>query len=558
MANAEATPGGPGPRAAGRWRRWGRACRAHPVRLALGGALLGLGVTSAFLDAILAGPVRTWAERAMNEQLKGYTVRIGRARPHIWKLGFELERLTLVQTSHPDPPVADIGGLAYDMQLGGILRFKVAGKLTILHPALHINLAQIEEEATSHGTLKNRGWQGALEAIYPIQLNQVKVIDGSLVYLDAGSADRPLQITQVSLLAENVRNVAAAKGTLPSKVTLDGTLFDTGKVGFKGAADFLREPYLAVAGQVSLKHVPLDRLQPLAEDYQLKTKGGFLSVDGELAYGPEIQQAVLRLVRLEDLAAEYVTSKATKPQEVKHGKQAVKLAKQLRDAPKFLLQVDTLELAHSEIGFRDASAKPPYRLFFADVALKLEHLSNHGDLGRSHFQAHGAFMGSGATTLVGDSRLTASPADVKLRLRMVGARLADLNPYLKANAGFDVAGGQLSMYSEFTISNGRLEGYCKPLVKDLKIYDRAKDGDKPLGQRVKLHVLQVLGGLFKNRSTKEVATVINISGSTSDPKSSGWQVVRGLIENGLFQAIRPGFLAPAAKPAPAKPPSRSK
>jgi hypothetical protein len=57
-----------------------------------------------------------------------------------------------------------------------------------------------------------------------------------------------------------------------------------------------------------------------------------------------------------------------------------------------------------------------------------------------------------------------------------------------------------------------------------------------------MDVLQWLANLFKNRSSKEVATVTRISGSTSDPKLSEWEAIRKLLGNGLFRAILPGFL----------------
>jgi hypothetical protein len=36
--------------------------------------------------------------------LEGYTVRIARTRPHLWRLGLVLDNLVLVQDSHPGPP----------------------------------------------------------------------------------------------------------------------------------------------------------------------------------------------------------------------------------------------------------------------------------------------------------------------------------------------------------------------------------------------------------------------------------------------------------------------
>jgi hypothetical protein len=546
------------------WRRFLKACRAHRVKSTVA-ALALVGVfASFFVDSLLAGPMRNWAERTMNSQLKGYTVHIARVRPHFWRLGIDLDDLVVLQDTHPDPPVADLAAMRFSLLLSELLRFKVAGDLTIIRPALHINLTQIEEEANSHVGLKERGWQSAVESIYPIKLDRVKVQDGSLLFLSSATASKPIQLTKIFMFAHNVRNIAVAKSVYPSPVSLEGDLFETGKVSFKGAADFLREPYAAAQGQLRLDKVPLDRLTPLAQDYQLKTTGGFLSLNGSIEYTPESQMAHLADVLLEDLRVDYVTSKATKTVEKKHAQQAIKLAKQVRNAPKLWLEVDTLKLKNSQIGFENKATTPPYRVFISRLSMNLEHLSNQAGYETSVFHAQGAFMGSGSTLLKGKVRSTSRPADVEVHLEVEDAKLPDLNGLLMAHARVDVAEGLISVYTEISVKNGQVEGYIKPLIKNLKISDRQKDKEKTFGKRVEMHVLQFFANVFKNRSTKTVATVARISGPTGGPKTNEWEVIRKLIGNGLAHAILPGFQAkpqatdppkPVPDPAPAAPPA---
>lgn len=548
-----ADPGtGPAQPPAG-WLRWLNAFRAHRGRGILAILAVSTLVALAFLDALLAGPMRSWAERTINANLTGYTVRIAKVRPHLWRLAFDLDDLVLVQTSHPEPPVADFGTLEFSMLWSELLRFKVAGNLTIQRPALHINLDQIEAEAQSHVRLKDRGWQKAVESIFPIKLNRVKVEEGSLLYLSSGTTSKPLQLTKITMLAQNVRNIAAAKGTYPSPVSLDAVLFGTGTVSFRGAADFLREPYAAAQGQLRLDKVPLDRLDPLAQAYQLKTSGGLLSLHGTVEVTPEAKEAHFEEVLFDQLKVDYVTSKATKALERAHGRQALKLAKKVRNAPRLLLKVDSLRLTRSQLGFVNEGVSPSYRLFMADMDLTLKNLSNQADQGGSDFQARGSFMGSGTTVVTGKFRPTATPAEAGVRLKLDDARLVDLNGMLRAHADVDVAEGLFSVYSEMTVRNNRIEGYVKPLIKNLKIYDRQKDKEKAFGKRVKLQVLQFFAGLLKNRDSKAVATVIHISGSTRDPKASEWEVIRKLVGNGLSRAILPGFLAGPKAAEPPKP-----
>jgi hypothetical protein len=189
----------------------------------------------------------------------------------------------------------------------------------------------------------------------------------------------------------------------------------------------------------------------------------------------------------------------------------------------------------------------------SDVSLKLTNLANQTGQGRSEFQAQGAFMGSGKTVFSGGFISTAQPADFALQLHMDDARLTDLNPFLLSQAGVDVADGLFSVYTEITVKGGRVEGYFKPMVKNLRVSEKRKDQAKPLGKRVEMHVLQGLANLFKNRSTKQVATVTRISGPTSDPKWSEWEAIRRLLGNGLFRAILPGYLDHGKHPKPGQP-----
>lgn len=487
----------------------------------------------------------------MNAKLKGYQIHIGRARPHLWRLGFEVDELVLVQSAHPEPPVADLGALDFSLAWWELARLRVAGDLTIRRPALHINLTQIMDEAASHVSLKDRGWQRAVEGIFPFRLNQVKVLDGSLLYLARGTEAKPLQFTHVAMMARNVRNIDAAPGAFPSPVTLEGVLFDSGAVSFQGTADFLRKPYTAVRGELHLAHVPLDRFHPLARVYQLKTTGGFLTAEGTLEATPEARTAHLREILVEDLRLDFLTSRSTLELEKRHAREALELAKRVRNAPHLLLQVDHLKVVRSEFGFLNEGTTPPYRLFLSGLDLDLTDLNNKKDLGRAGGHAKGAFMGHGTAQVWGDARMAAVPADFELHLKVEGAQLRDLNPMLTAYSGMDVAAGQVSVYSELTVKDGRLEGYLKPILQDVQIYDRKADAGKPFRKRVEMHLLQALTHLFKNRGSQEVATVIHLSGTTRAPKVSGWETLRHLLGNGFFRAILPGFLDP---PAPAEHP----
>ena len=98
-----------------------------------------------------------------------------------------------------------------------------------------------------------------------------------------------------------------------------------------------------------------------------------------------------------------------------------------------------------------------------------------------------------------------------------------------------------SVYSELSVKNGRVEGYVKPLFRDLNVYGAAQDEDKSLGQKLKEKAVDVISKVLRNRPREEVATVVPVSGPLENPKASTWETLIGLVQNAFIKAILPGF-----------------
>ncbi|HLN93330.1 MAG TPA: hypothetical protein VK389_05670, partial [Thermoanaerobaculia bacterium] len=131
--------------------------------------------------------------------------------------------------------------------------------------------------------------------------------------------------------------------------------------------------------------------------------------------------------------------------------------------------------------------------------------------------------------------------DLDLDIRIEGTQMTALNDVWRTYGKFDVAGGQMSVYSQLRIKNGYISGYVKPLFKDVNVYDPAQDKNKPFFKKLYEGVVEGLGKLLKNRKEDRVATVARISGPVSNPDSSVWQILGKAIENAFVRAILPGF-----------------
>jgi hypothetical protein len=116
-----------------------------------------------------------------------------------------------------------------------------------------------------------------------------------------------------------------------------------------------------------------------------------------------------------------------------------------------------------------------------------------------------------------------------------------MNDLLRAYGNFDVTAGIFSVYSELSVKQGKIEGYVKPLFKDMKVYDPRQDKEKTLWQKMYEGLVGGVANLLENTPRDEVATKVPVEGSLENPQTSTWETVVNLIQNAFFKAILPGF-----------------
>src|SRR5262249_1525235 len=141
-----------------------------------------------------------------------------------------------------------------------LLHLRLVADFEFQSPRVHINRPQLLQEANDKVPVKDKGWQDALEAIYPLKINHFQINDGELTYID-DDTKHPLQISRMHFVATNIRNVKAPDQTYPSPIRLDATVFDRGRLHVDGDANFLAEPYAGVRTDVELHDIPLSKLK---------------------------------------------------------------------------------------------------------------------------------------------------------------------------------------------------------------------------------------------------------------------------------------------------------
>jgi len=488
----------------------------------------------------LSDRLRREAETRMNAALVGYRVSIGSLSLNVLGLGLDLGDVVVVQEAHPDPPVARLARFGASIQWSALLAGEVVGDLVLDEPQIFLDSTQFRKEAGDERDLEDRGWQEAVRRIYPLEINAFRVNDGRLSYDDGGEVG-PVRLTEVDLVARNIRNVASRGGELPSPVELDAVVFGSGRIRFDGTADFLAEPHAALDGRLELSEVPLEPITPVAKHYAVRLAGGTLSADGRIAFAPDARRVELEEVVIDGVQADFVREGAAGARGERAAGKAARGATDPSPEPETAVRVARLRLTNGELGYVDREADPGYRLFVGHLDVTVEDFSNEKGAGTGRAEVKGAFMGSGTASL----RATFQPTDARTEfsssLRIEQVDMRTLNDLLRARGGFDVVAGNFSLYSEVGVREGRIEGYVKPLFSDLDVYDARQDAEEGVLQKAYEGIVGGVGTLLQNRPRDEVATRTDLSGPIESPDTSVWDIVGNLIRNAFFDAILPGL-----------------
>jgi hypothetical protein len=506
-------------------------------------------VASFFLDPI----VRSRVETSMNQHLKGYHTRLTRAHVQLLSGTLTLSGLIVKQDAHPDPPVADLPEMKFSIQLRELAIGHVVGDVLLTHPRVHINLPQLATEAKSKVPLKQEGWQDAIQSVYPFKINVFRIWDGEVSYIDT-DPQRPLYLKNIELTADNIRNIRSKDLEYPSPFRSTAIVFDDGRLSIDGRANFLDEPYPGILANYSISRMPLEKFEPVAQHANLHVYQGILESKGVVEYSPKIARVDVASASIDAVHLDYVHTSQTAPKEKEKVQVVKSAAKKANNAPTIELNARDLELTNSEIKFINNAANPHYTIAITDANLHATNLSNHQSQGNATIEISGKLMGSGDTKMNAVFRPDLQGPDFNFDLATNNTDLTAFNDFLKAYGRFDVASGKVSVFAQVSVKQHNVTGYVKPLFTDIKVYEPSKDKKKPLLHQVYEMAIGGAAKLLKNRSTKEVATKVDISGPISGPNVDTWQAVGQFIANAFVNAILPGFDREVAQARAGKPP----
>ncbi len=493
-------------------------------------------IASFFLDDI----VRARTQAAMNQKLKGYHVALSHA--HLQLLGgiLTLNGVKVIQQAHPHPAVADLPMMRFHIQVKELLSRRVVADGLLWHPKVHIDQTQLGAERKDKVPLRQKGWQDALEAAYPFKINRFTIEDGDIVYIQ-DAVNPPLHLANLNFTTDNIRNIHAPTNVYPSRFHANLVIFGAGRATIDGHANFLEEPFPGARAEYTIVNVPLSAFDPQIRQINITVRGGRLSSHGLLEYSPKVTRVQVDNATVDGVVLGYLHTPSTQQAEARRVKETGKQIEKQNNRPAVDINVGEFDITRSSFSYTDKTTNPNYRLFIDNTDLALKNLSNHQNHGPADLTLRGKFMGSGDTQVAGTFLASQHGPAFNLKVAILNTDLPSMNDILRAYGRFDVAAGECSVFLEAAIKEGKIDGYVKPMFANLKVYDYQKDKGTGVLHQAKELAIDGASHLFKNSSTRQVATDIDLTGRLTSPNTSTWQAIVQVLRNAFIEAIIPGF-----------------
>jgi hypothetical protein len=228
-----------------------------------------------------------------------------------------------------------------------------------------------------------------------------------------------------------------------------------------------------------------------------------------------------------------VQSEANQEQQLGTG---VNWPEEIRDL--FPFQLNLVEARDGLVTFRAPGISTNDSLTMRGFQMQLRNLTNVQDLEEPAFaelDVRGQIMGNAPLTLTGriDPNEQAPTFDIDLTIE--GARLVDVNPWLREFLKVDAEMGVFSMYSELAAAEGRFEGYVRPILEDPQF--AASDEDEGPFRKAWEGLVNLAAKILENKEEEQVATQIPLSGEIENPDAGVLTAIVNLARNAFVAAF---------------------
>lgn len=143
----------------------------------------------------------------------------------------------------------------------------------------------------------------------------------------------------------------------------------------------------------------------------------------------------------------------------------------------------------------------------------------------------------GKLSLDAKAMLLQQVPDFDYNIKFEKANLTKFNDLAEHFTGMTFEQGDISVYSEMAMKEGKFEGYIKPLIQDMLIFSW-KEENRKVGQWFKEFFSEGIKEIFENHKKQQLATKIPLSGDLGEVNTSIWTTIINALKNAYIEAFQ--------------------
>jgi hypothetical protein len=206
------------------------------------------------------------------------------------------------------------------------------------------------------------------------------------------------------------------------------------------------------------------------------------------------------------------------------------------------LKINKLTVVDGKVAYVDNSSSPKIDLYFHQLQMVAENLTNAKDIGDSlpsPVVAHSTSIGGGDFDLKMKINVLKQVPDFDLNAKLENVEIPALNDFLDAYAKVDAEAGTFNLYTEVALIDSHLTGYVKPVAKDLKLLDWSEEAeDEGFFRKVWEGVASLGKEALENPKEDQVASKVPIEGHIDAVGSAVWPAILSLLKNAFLKPLQ--------------------
>ncbi|MEY2409973.1 MAG: hypothetical protein QOF48_2643 [Verrucomicrobiota bacterium] len=225
-------------------------------------------------------------------------------------------------------------------------------------------------------------------------------------------------------------------------------------------------------------------------------------------------------------------------------KAQTKIDKSWADAIKslFPFRINRFQIEEGEVHFQNFHSEPPVNIFVQNLSMTATNITNARDVRQklpAGIVVGGSTLGGGQLHAEMQWDPLAENPTFQLQGSLTNMDMTALNGLFQAYGKFDVASGDCSLFVEMAASEGKYEGYVKPILENIDVFAWKKERQKNILQKFWQAIVGGTVAVFKNHSKDRLATKIPISGNFENTRLGIWAAVGGILQNAFIRAMLP-------------------